>query len=58
MPRSSGGITGNGDPLTRVGDIVKFLDVERDQVQESLWRLEARGRVNNDGYGDWFPLPD
>lgn len=58
IQRNSGGMTESGAPLTRVGDIVDFLDVDRDEVQESLWRLEARGRVNNDGYGDWFPLSD
>jgi hypothetical protein len=49
LPRSSRGTTGGGDPLTRSAEIAKALSVDQEAVNDSLERLEARGRVRNAG---------
>ena len=57
MPRRSAGMTGAGMPLTGVADIIEYTGIERDAVEDSLARLEARRRVSTDK-GVWFPIPD
>jgi len=50
-------MTGAGMPLTGVADIIEYTGIERDAVEDSLARLEARRRVSTDK-GVWFPIPD
>jgi hypothetical protein len=57
MPRTSGGMTGSGMPLSRISEIAAYLKEDRDSVADSLMRLEMRGRVNSDKRS-WFPIPD
>ena len=56
LPRSSHGISGRGLPLTRASEIATHLEIELDAVEDSLMRLEDRGRVDKD-YGLWFAIP-
>lgn len=57
MPRSSGGMTGAGMPLNRISEIAAYLEEDRDDVEESLSRLELRRRIRSDREY-WFLMPD
>jgi hypothetical protein len=43
------GMTGAGDPLVRSAELAQTLRLDCDTVNDSLERLEARGRVRNAG---------
>jgi hypothetical protein len=57
MPRSSGGMTGAGMPINRISEIAAYLDENRDDIEESLSRLEMRRSAKSDS-GNWFFVPD
>jgi hypothetical protein len=57
LPRSSRGMTGAGDPLTRSADIAEALSLDQEDIVDSLGRLEARGRVRNAGGTSDNPSP-
>jgi hypothetical protein len=56
LPRSSGGMTGAGMPLTLASEIANYLRVELEDVEDSLMRLEDRGRVKKERQW-WFVIP-
>jgi hypothetical protein len=55
--RSSRGMTAAGMPLNRISEIAAYLEEDRDEVEESLTRLQMRRRVGTNR-GDWFVIPD
>jgi hypothetical protein len=57
LPRSSNGMTSAGKPLTRPSEIAAYLEADRDDVEDSLSRLELRRRVSSDR-GWWFPISE
>lgn len=56
LPRSSRGMTGRGMPLTLASEIANDLEVELENVEDSLRRLEDRGRVRKERQW-WFVVP-
>jgi hypothetical protein len=56
LPRSTGGMTGGGMPLTLASEIANYLKVELEDVEDSLVRLEDRRRVKRERQW-WFVVP-
>jgi hypothetical protein len=50
-------MTGAGMPLNRISEIAAYLEEDRDDVEESLSRLELRRRIRSDREY-WFLMPD
>jgi hypothetical protein len=56
LRRSSRGMTGGGMPLTLASEIANHLRIDLEDVEDSLMRLEGRGRVKKQRQW-WFVIP-
>ena len=56
VPRSIHGMTGGGMPLTFASEVAAYLEADQDDVEDSLQRLQLRGRIRQDS-GYWFIIP-
>jgi hypothetical protein len=56
VPRSSRGMTGGGMLLTLASEVANYLEADQDDVEDSLQRLQMRGRIRQDD-GWWLILP-
>jgi hypothetical protein len=56
VPRSSRGMTGGGMLLTLASEVANYLEADQDDVEDSLQRLQMRGRIRQDD-GWWVILP-
>lgn len=57
VPRQWRGMTGAGMPVTLASEIAKYLGVDLDDVEDSLQRLQIRGRVSRGDMGLWNIVP-
>lgn len=57
LPRSTQGMTGRGMPLTYASEVASYLRIDLDAAEDSLQRLELRGRIRKDEHGWWNIIP-